>query len=83
LVACVGRGVEWAQGLPDSVGCTATFSEDIDVGEQRLQLGVELEVFWTSSIDGYGVQSLPSINLTTPSDHMVVEVIGLGTPSSS
>ncbi len=77
LTSCEGPGEEWAPGSSDELGCTSTFLDPVERGSLVVDLTVELEVYWTSSIPGYGVQQLPSIVLSTASDHTVIEVAGL------
>jgi hypothetical protein len=78
LLICQGRGETWRQGRSDRRACTHVFTERSAVIE--LALTVEMDVYWTSSIAGYGVQSLDPILRATNSDHLLLEVVGLGSP---
>ncbi|NNE94500.1 MAG: hypothetical protein HKN24_00545 [Acidimicrobiales bacterium] len=73
IVNCEGQGVRWRRGIRGG-GCTHAFDEP---GATSLQLTVELETSWTTSLAGYGVQRLPSLWRASVGDHDAVEVVGL------
>ena len=74
---CEGRGTTWKRGRDDRQGCTHTFSDAVEDGSVSLKFTVTMNVAWSASIAGYGVQALPPIYRSVDQSHEVIEVIGM------
>lgn len=79
VAACNGRGLEYEASFRDDhpAACTFTFTESPRGPRVQLVSEVEFGVWWATSVEGYGVQSLPPILRFSSTDHEVREVVGL------
>ncbi len=79
VAECGGRGTEYQARFSDDhpEACTFTFTEVPPGRRVKLVAQVEMGVWWATSVEGYGIQSLPAFFRSSSADHEVVEVIGL------
>ncbi len=76
LLVCRQQGIDYRPDS-DAEGCTATFTEPPPGGEVDLRAEVELDVAWSTTLPGYGLQNLPPLFRSSVISHSVVEVAGL------
>ncbi len=79
VAVCGGRGTEYDARRQDDHpdACTFTFTETPPDLPVQLVADVEIGVWWATSVEGYGIQSLPPFSRSSSADHEVIEVIGL------
>ncbi len=79
VAVCGGRGIEYDPRFSDDHrdACTFTFTEAPRNLPVQLVAEVEIGVWWATSVEGYGIQSLSPFFRASSADHDVLEVVGL------
>ncbi|NNF55708.1 MAG: hypothetical protein HKN03_14875, partial [Acidimicrobiales bacterium] len=73
------RGIEFEAHFRDDHpdACKFTFTQVPPRSRVQLEAEVEIGVWWTTSLEGYGTQRLPPFFRSSTADHDVIEVVGL------